>query len=320
MANTNEPIKLADDHPLVPILERYGREHGRFITHLDRSPVVLKMFTFAIAPLLFNTLLACILIWRLYSTGNFYAPFLISTEIGLLRTRDHEDQTLFWKVINVGVDIFLWKSIAPLLMRFATGHLWLRLRWGFRPTEIVFRQPSGWRAMMMQASAGSRSVEENRKALTESVMKAIDPGFLASNVGYNTRKDIWVLEYVATCAAYSLLAKGEVEEQLFEVSVWERQEDGWTVWEAWRLFDPDLGQAVAKIFQEKVIALGKAHLLEKWEQIRIDFQSQPQESIMPFQEASRALFESEGVDYNALWAEAQLAYTTPANSGPTESG
>jgi hypothetical protein len=51
-----------------------------------------------------------------------------------------------WKFVVTGIDYHLIRYILwPLITKFATTHLYLRLRHGFRQTEVVFRAPTGRR-------------------------------------------------------------------------------------------------------------------------------------------------------------------------------
>lgn len=181
-----------------------------------------------------NGIFTVIIIWRILSGSYRYLPILGEmSQIPVFRSRPQETSYL-WAILNFGIDYFLFKKLCPIVYKYITGHLWLRLRWGFRPTEIVFRKPTGWRRILHN---NIQSAEQRSLDWTNTLYRAIDPNLINGNPGYNTRSDFWVLEYEATCDAYALLKSGEVDEKIWELSVWQLEAGQWHVWEVWRVHD-----------------------------------------------------------------------------------
>lgn len=178
-----------------------------------------------------NLSLAALLVWRgLSSTSNFHlVSIFLGGDLIPYRTRTPSDLSwpsfIFWLL----VDASLFTSIPRVLWSFASGQLWMRLRCGFRDAEIVFRKPTGY----TRSSINSLPPDQFQTAYTNSIYRAIDPQFLKSNVGFNTRSGFWVLDYSAPIDAYKLVDSGQVSLDMFELSVWQRFDGNWAVWDVY---------------------------------------------------------------------------------------
>ncbi|KAF8889949.1 hypothetical protein BD779DRAFT_311111 [Infundibulicybe gibba] len=209
-----------------------------------------------------------------------------------------------WTIINLIIDFLLYNVVWPGVRAFITGHLWLRLRWGFKKTEIVFRKPTGWRL----AALKDLPPEEFQRRYADILHRAIDPKLVSENPGYLTYNDYWVLEDRAVGDAYSLVAKGEINIKIWELSVWTRIGGEWHVWEVWRLHDKETVGMVTTTITEKLKSMGKEDIIEQWKSM-----GTPGAPTTPT-DAVIDLFRSQGVNYEELWAEATKEATTKATA------
>ncbi|KAG7445946.1 uncharacterized protein BT62DRAFT_143987 [Guyanagaster necrorhizus] len=202
--------------PVYSLLCKYDTGHGSFITHLDRMPISMKVGIFLI-PFTFNTIMATLIAWRAISASTRYhiTAFLFVGEL-MPKHKAEPPSSWFWFCINILIDIFVYQFMFPVVKKFVLGHLWLRIRWGFRPIEIVFRKPTGLR----RGSLNKLPPDEFQLAYTQSIFQAIDPNFLKTNVGYNTRIGFWSVEYEAPMSAYSLVEDGIVDLEYWDVSIY----------------------------------------------------------------------------------------------------
>jgi len=199
------------------------------------------------------------------------------------------------------VDYFLFVEGWPIIRNFTIKHLWLRLRWGFRETEIVFRRPT-------RLPSRSPNLEERQSALKDSVYRAISTKLLDENPGYTTAVEIWALDYKAISAAYELAASHVLDDTTWNLSVWQKIEGQWTVWEVWRINDKDAMQSIWAALRKKLVALDKMHVLTQWE-AKIAASKQLDGTHQQFTSSANdevlAIFRNEGLDLEVLWREAE---------------
>ena len=123
----------------------------------------------------------------------------------------------------------LWSKIRE----FITGHLLLRLRYGFRETEIVFRTPTS-------KEFDEMLVLHMMKAFRMSLPEATNRHFIWENTGSNIHPPRGLC-YAASIHADRLADDGLFDWRNWELSVWQKDGYGrWTVWETWRHQDPFL--------------------------------------------------------------------------------
>ncbi|KAF8871189.1 hypothetical protein BD779DRAFT_1680579 [Infundibulicybe gibba] len=236
------PTPVPKDHPAIKLLDYRATDHNSFITHIDRSPVYAKIVAFQ-GPLWINIILGGLLTWRaMKGTSHYYSMVSIFYSEFIMKPNP-TPMSWTWTIINGIIDLCLYNLVWPGVRAFITGHLWLRLRWGFKETEIVFRKPTGWRRALLDRL----SPEEFQRQYNDVLYRAIDPKLMLENTGYLTRIDYWALEYNAVGDAYALMAAGELDIETWDLSVWTREGGEWHVWEVWRLHDKKSMEVVVGI-------------------------------------------------------------------------
>jgi hypothetical protein len=102
-------------------------------------------------PLILHILFAAVTIWRARNNYRVIVAVVLN-DFNYIEPRGLLRQNGFWSwcwMFAAAIfDYHLIKTFGSALYDFITGHLWLRLRYGFRETEVVFRTPSN--------AAGSR--------------------------------------------------------------------------------------------------------------------------------------------------------------------
>ncbi|PBL02084.1 hypothetical protein ARMGADRAFT_238931 [Armillaria gallica] len=289
--------------PVYNLLCKHDTGHGAFITHLDRMPISMKVGIFLI-PFTFNAIMAILIAWRARSAYTHYDVIAVIFAGELMPTyKPGPPTSWFWFCINILIDCCVYQFMFPVVKKFALGHLWLRIRWGFRPVEIVFRKPTGF----SRASLNNLPPDEFQLAYTQSLFQAIDPNFLQTNVGYNTRIGFWSVEYEAPMSAYQLVEDGVVDLEYWDVSIYQRDDTGWKVWEVVK-FNGANGSGWARtmqIFTGKLEAMDKGDLAEKFKAVLQTYADSPDrfltpEGIRPIEE----LFNNENLNFVELWNEA----------------
>ncbi|KAF8874166.1 hypothetical protein BD779DRAFT_1476618 [Infundibulicybe gibba] len=197
-------------------------------------------------------------------------------------------QVPFWSHVILG-GLLAWRTIRE----FITGHLWLRLRWGFRETEIVFRKPTGWRRALLN---GLPPEEFERQSTDTILYRAIDPKLVSLNTGYLTRSDYWVLEYGAVGDAYSLVATGEVDIKTWDMNVWTRKEGECNY----------VGSECRLL--EKLKSMGKEDVVEQWKSMRTPGKPVTTQTTSAIVD----LFRSQGISLEELWADSMKEVTARA--------
>ncbi|KAF8917355.1 hypothetical protein CPB85DRAFT_1250174 [Mucidula mucida] len=181
-------------------------------------------------------------------------------------------------IITLIVDVVVYTQLPPILLKFATGHLWMRLRYGFRPVEIVFRKPTGAQHLKIK----DLPPQEYHTAYMNSILHAIDARLLNHNVGYNTRDGFWVLEYTAAIDAFKLAQTGKIPIETWELSVWQKIEGKWSC------------DGVQKLH-----SLGKQDILDEWV---ATLQTQDQSQVMALKDIQslEALLSNVGLNFTTL--------------------
>lgn len=169
-----------------------------------------------------NELAISLGLWALFS------GFVFTTYLDL----SFRHSISLWVVVQVfGLSAALYKLLLPITLPFFLGECRVRLRYGFRSTELVIRTPTGARNVPNRTLS-----DEERLGEWLSTKRAMDPDFVYHNPGALTSIDFWELTYDAILDAYDQVDKGEIDESQLDLGMW-REEDGvWGVW-AWRVSD-----------------------------------------------------------------------------------
>ncbi|KAF8889948.1 hypothetical protein BD779DRAFT_311086 [Infundibulicybe gibba] len=298
------PIPVPRRHPAIKLLNDRATDCDSLITHLDRSPVREKIMTFQV-PFWSHVILGGLLAWRAIRGSSQYST-LFFVLYGDFFVKQNTSMSWTWTVINLAIDLLLYKLVWPGVREFITGHLWLRLRWGFRETEIVFRKPTGWRRALLNGLPP----EEFERQSTDILYRAIDPKLVSLNTGYLTRSDYWVLEYGAVGDAYSLVATGEVDIKTWDMNVWTRKGGEWYVWEVWRLHNTETMDMVIATMSEKLKSMGKEDVVEQWKSMRTPGKPVTTQTTSAIVD----LFRSQGISLEELWADSMKEVTARATA------
>ncbi|KAF8874168.1 hypothetical protein BD779DRAFT_1451151 [Infundibulicybe gibba] len=296
-------IPVPKERPAAKILDYRATNHDSFITHIDRSPVHAKIMAFQ-KPFWFNMILGGLLIWRAVRSTSRYSSMVFALYGEPIKP---SLMSWIWTIINLIIDLFLGILIWPHVHVFITGHLWHRLRWGFRETEIVFRKPIGWRRLLLK----DLPPEEFQRRYAQNLYRAIDPKLIFENTGYLTKSDQWVLDYDVAGDAYSSMAVGEVDIKTWDLSVWVRMGGGWHVWEIWRLHDKQFVEVVIGIVTEKLRSMGKEDIIQQWESVMEASEASPPTQLST---VVADIFHRGGVNFAEMWADATKEATTTATS------
>ena len=255
LTTSKSPISfdpVPKDSPISLLLSKYDEDHGCFITHLDRSPVSTKMYvplfcalsasesylcliSYAfLSPLAMNLLWATLIAWRIITAEHHYPSFTSFIPLHKIAaghiTQSSPRISPTSLTLNILFDLFLYFDIWPILRTFISGHLWLRIRYGFSETEIIFRRPSKWRLKLLKTLAA----EERDKQFLNALYRAIDRTLVNGTTGILTGDDFWKLDYKATCEARERSQSGEIGKDTWKLGVWQKSEGSWAVWQVWK--------------------------------------------------------------------------------------
>jgi len=232
-------------------------------THCFRGPPLtfIRSYVFMI-PLLMYTLVAAFIFWRASKNYDVVLALVLNdfyyVETAVSRKLKNGFWSWCWRFIVASFDYYMLSILWPLLRTFVTTHLWLRLRHGFRQTEVVFRAPTGREYDNMIALPPAQFQE----AWQASLLHATSRVFLLGNTGFNTRSPPWNLCYTASTDAYHLANSGQFDLNNWELSVWQKNEyQQWTVWEAWRHQDPTLSAKALVLIK---VCLFSLNIINNW--------------------------------------------------------
>ena len=168
--------------PVAPEIARFldalpDKTFNTLISHLDRSIKSLKLISFII-PCLGHFFLFSILLWRLWSHSDTILLFFPAP------MRENESSSfsdLSSMMIKTSADLILMRLLYSVLYEFYCTHLYLRLTYGFRDTEVVFRKAK-IRGTVSDLVAG------NFRAYVHSILTSMRPNLLV-NPGYLIETD-----------------------------------------------------------------------------------------------------------------------------------
>jgi hypothetical protein len=171
-----------------------------------------------------NIAYAVITLWRASKDCNVVLALVLNdfhyVEAGLSRMMKRGFWSWCWMFIVATFDYYLLGTLWAQVREFITGHLWFRLRYGFRETEVVFRAPMGKKFKEMVALPTMKFQE----AFQMSLLEATNRQLILDHTGFCTRHPPWELCYAASMDAYRLADDGVFNSNNWELSVW--QKDG----------------------------------------------------------------------------------------------
>jgi len=284
-----------------------------FLSHLDTTSVKAKRSAFFQASIVLVVFLA-IFLWRaasVYSTygspSKLYTAFSLSPCILLL------------------VDLYVLHRTGTAVVIFARGHLWYRLVYGFRPTEIVIRRPHADQLPQF----ANMTITEGGNKFRDLVFRAVDINLLRNNPGSLTELGFWDIDYRACEEAYGLArmqGPGSIEEAAWRVSVWTRHGAQppacWMVLEEWKTHDPDVQEQRLGFLKKKLEAIGKGDLYDKWQNLLYKGSVTPSGASKPLNMNLLAemmtFFEREGVDFASIAKEMHVEFEKEYESSRSE--
>ncbi|KAI5360592.1 hypothetical protein Slin14017_G087670 [Septoria linicola] len=296
---------------LAPFLERLDPAKVH-ITHIDRTKQSVKKNIFLI-PVLLNSTIALLLLWRLYHAVPKYYT-LLQTLLGYVTsatvdttstTRKQQIWILLKRTLMMAFDFILFRFVGPwpLTFFFEQPANPCSYRWslGFKDNEIVVRVSRNWTTSdLMQ---GVRQGEENAFFKTR-ILPAINPEEMRKT-GYLMMNESWDLEFELMSDAHTLVKQKQLREEDVDKVVFAHLEGhGWVVWK-WEGEDVIEGRRKKVVaFKEVLTKLGKESLFWRWTEIVEEerdadggFTAKGQEKVV---ERVKREFEKEGVDFEEI--------------------
>ena len=137
-------------------------------------------------------------------------------------------------MFDIGIDSFVATSLLPAVKSFLVEQVWLRVKYGFRPVEVVFRTPTNWESSNLQKL--DSKAREN--VIVNSIYEAGNEKWLSTRPGDSTWTALWRIECRPSGAVYDALAKENADFRLedLQLTVWQKKPDGsWTAWMLWKI-------------------------------------------------------------------------------------
>ncbi|KAF9466051.1 hypothetical protein BDZ94DRAFT_1319703 [Collybia nuda] len=198
---------------LARLLSKHDdRRQNGFITHLDRAPLSHKRKAF-VRGLLMNLGLIGFIAWLVSAiiTQSVYSPTPTPVMTALCVT---QDLIIAWAIYSI-----LITTTIPFFMRECR----LRLRCGFRPTEVVFRKPP--------VLSTNLSDEERAELYRRFVTRSMDPHLIYASFWSFLTSELWVSEHLAIMEAHDLIDKGDIDEGSLESALLRQENGTWSICE-----------------------------------------------------------------------------------------
>lgn len=265
-----------------------------------------------------NIGIICAIIWRIYTIGPYYLKIFLSlmgqiNETTIDKSR-HSTKELVLEIARrtmTGVtDLLVYVVIWPWPRDFFAGQTignpmsW-RFGVGFRDKEIIVRRSRKW----------DRALEDvliengpGQQLLFPIVWRAVDPAFMSESTGYVMLNNEWDLDWWTILLATKLVDKKTLSLDDFRTTIYIHNKDfGWLVLEtvAGGSAREEEGRKKIVAFKDELTAMGKENLFFKWIEL-VQFESTKPGGFGPEQQAktmvkAKAMFESQGVDFDAFW-------------------
>jgi hypothetical protein len=299
-----------------------------YITHVDVHPAWFKRRIFGV-PVLLNTAITALVLWRLYAIGPHYWAILMSV-LG-----NHNDTTIYWATTPWAS--LLWrvgKRMAMFMLDFVLFRfvaLWpytffieqpgnpVSWRWnvGFRDDEVYVRVSRGWGAkdLLGETEGGSGRAGADNPFFKTRVLPAVDKTRLREKTGYLLMDADFDLDFFGMVAATQLLDRKDITLDHLRKCVFlyvgdpEADNGQWAVWECAKLDEGSETEARDKViqFKDRLTAMGKESLFFRWVEL-IQYESNApggftQERQIAAAEKVKKMFEDEGVDFEVFERE-----------------
>lgn len=133
----------------------------------------------------------------------------------------HADKWLFG---NILLDLFIFSVLVPIVLDFVTGLATLRFRYGFPREEIVFRRPT----LTTKIHIAIEEPEKRDAYLRNMLQRAVDREEM-KQPKFGMPWEEWAYDYRAMAAACEASKRGTVHSNTWELSVWMKMTNGWSV-------------------------------------------------------------------------------------------
>lgn len=207
-------------------------------------------------------------------------------------------------------DLFVYMYAVPWPMNFFAGQTignpvaW-RFGVGFRDKEIIVRRSKTWDTGLQDV------LDENspgQQILFPKVWRAVDPGWMKEKTGYLMLNNDWDLDWRSMVFATKLVDKKTLPLDDFRTTIYLHNKDfGWLILQtaAGGSAQEEDGRKKIIAFKDELTLMGKENLFFKWIEL-IQYESSKPDGFGKEQQAktmvkARAMFESQGIDFDAFW-------------------
>lgn len=152
---------------------------------------------------------------------DLLSPLPTSLRLAALVTQDVLIVTALLVLIRSTTIPFFW------------GECRLRIRYGFRQSEVLIRTPPTCPSMLNNNVPEEQRMERSWRMAT----RAVNPELLYSNASAMLSSDYWTVEYCAVFDALCCITAGEFTEEDLEFAVWKQDNGIWNVCELWRMHE-----------------------------------------------------------------------------------
>lgn len=160
-----------------------------------------------------NLALLALIAWLVSATvaQGVYSPAPAPVMTALCVT---QDLIIAWAVYSILVT-----TTVPFLL----CECRLRLRSGFRPTEVVLRRPPVLPVRL--------SDEERAQLYARFVARSMDPHVVYASFWSFLTSELWVSEHRAVMEAHDMIDKGEIDEGILESALLKQENGAWSICE-----------------------------------------------------------------------------------------
>ncbi|KAH7882091.1 hypothetical protein F5I97DRAFT_1939563 [Phlebopus sp. FC_14] len=242
--------KVPDSSPVPAFLSQCDPAAEVYVTHIDSTDVMRRKRHF-LKVLAMNISYTFLLVRRAYGALSLYGVrFLLGKVVPVLAAPAPSlNKALFG---NLTLDLFLFLIFGPLVYEFVTGIAMLRYLYGFPQEEIVFRK-------LTQATIAdvlSKSQEKRDTHLQELLQLAIDPEEM-KEFPLGLPWEQWAYDYNAMASACKMEKEGKISAKTWELSIWMKMKDGWTVVEPGKSVNPLYQVGMMEKLKNRLQAMGK---------------------------------------------------------------
>ncbi|KAF7561987.1 hypothetical protein G7046_g2160 [Stylonectria norvegica] len=294
---------------LRPFISGLSEKHV-YITHIDSSLPDLKRKIFMV-PVAMNVCVAILFVARMYWILPWYWQLLMSSKDAAPPSWSDGRWEVVRRVVNMFVDFLLFVFVWPWPVEFALGQAHgspCQWRWhiGFRPKEIYVRRSREWD----QALRDILKDEGSRNILLAYIETATSPLLQEQKTGYLLMNGSWDLDWAEMIHAHALVDYKKIALEAFRNVILVHHKDyGWLCHDikTHAVAEEDHRRRQVFAFRDTLAERDKEHLFYRWVEM-VQFEATQPGGFGPEkQEVAakkiRELFESEDIDFDALWKE-----------------